>query len=50
VSYYQDWGMTAMAHKHLADALALQQQIPCLVQKVGELPLIQSVVPQIQLG
>jgi hypothetical protein len=50
VSYYQDWGMTAMAHKHLADALALQREIPCLVQKVGELPLIQSVVPQIQIG
>lgn len=49
VSYYAEWGGTAMAHKHLADAIALQAGIPCQVHKVGELPLLQSVVPAMQL-
>lgn len=45
VSYYHEWGGTAIAHKHLADALALNHGIPCQVHKLGELPLLQSVVP-----
>lgn len=49
VSYYHEWGGTAMAHKHLADALALGHGLPCQVHKVGELPLLQSVVPTMQL-
>lgn len=49
VSYYHEWGGTAMAHKHLADAIALGQNIPCQVHKVGELPLLQSVVPAMQV-
>ena len=49
VSYYHEWGGTSIAHKHLADALALKNTIPCLVLKVGELPVLQSVVPALQL-
>lgn len=49
VSYYHEWGGTAMAHKHLADAIALQSHLPCLVLKVGELPLLQSVAPVVQV-
>ena len=49
VSYYHEWGGTSIAHKHLADALALKNHIPCLVLKVGELPVLQSVVPALQL-
>jgi len=49
VSYYHEWSGTAIAHKHLTDALALKQGLPCLVLKVGELPLLQSVVPTLQL-
>ena len=45
VSYYHKWGGTSMAHKHLADAMALQHGLPCIVQKVGELPLLQTVAP-----
>ena len=45
VSYYQEWGGTAMAHKHLADAIALQRNLPHIVQKVGEIPLMQTVMP-----
>lgn len=49
VSYYAEWGGTAMAHKHLADALALSRSLPCQVHKVGELPLLQSVMPGMAL-
>lgn len=49
VSYYSEWSGTAMAHKHLADAIALNANLPCLVLKVGELPLLQSVCPALQL-
>lgn len=45
VSYYHEWGGTAIAHKHLADAIALKDGLPCIVQKVGEIPLIQTVTP-----
>lgn len=45
VSYYHEWGGTAIAHKHLADAIALNNGIPCQVHKLGEIPLLQSVVP-----
>jgi hypothetical protein len=47
VSYYHEWGGTAMAHKHLADAIALQRGLPCIVQKVGEIPLLYTVMPQV---
>jgi hypothetical protein len=45
VSYYHEWGGTALAHKHLADAIALNRNIPCQVHRVGELPLLQNVMP-----
>lgn len=47
VSYYQEWGGTAIAHKHLADAIALKHSLPCIVQKVGEIPLLQSIMPAV---
>src|SRR6185295_565015 len=49
VSYYQEWGGTSIAHKHLADAIALKMGLPCIVQKVGELPLLQSVAPAVNV-
>lgn len=48
VSYYAEWGGTAMAHKHLADALALRAGLPCIVQRVGEIPLLQQITPMVQ--
>lgn len=45
VSYFHEWEGTSIAHKHLADAIALRHTIPCIVQKVGELPLLQTVAP-----
>lgn len=50
VSYYQEWGGTSIAHKHLADAIALKNALPCIVQKVGEIPLLQAVVPAITIS
>lgn len=49
VSYYHEWGGTSMAHKHLADAIALQCGLPCLVFKVGELPLMHAVSPKVAI-
>lgn len=49
VSYYADWGGTMIAHKHLADAIALNRGIPCQVHRIGELPLLVNVLPQIQV-
>lgn len=50
VSYYQEWGGTAIAHKHLADALSLKAGIPCQVHRIGELPLLQAVMPGMQMA
>lgn len=49
VSYYHEWGGTMIAHKHLADAIALNRGIPCQVHRIGELPLLVNVLPQIQV-
>lgn len=49
VSFYHEWGGTALAHKHLADALATTTNVPFVVHRLGELPLIQSVCPHVQI-
>lgn len=50
VSYYHEWSGTAIAHKHLADALALRANLPCMVHRIGELPLLQQIMPAMQDG
>lgn len=45
VSFYDEWSQTAIAHKHLSEALSLQMGVPFLVQRIGDLPLHQSVCP-----
>lgn len=49
VTYYHEWSQTAIAHKHLADALALRANLACQVHRVGELPLLQGLLPAMQL-
>ena len=47
VSVYDDWQGTALPHKHLSEALALQSGVPFHVVRIGDLPLLQSVLPQV---
>lgn len=47
VSVYDEWQGTALPHKHLSEALALQSGVPFQVLRVGDLPLLQSVLPQV---
>ncbi len=49
VSYYHEWLGTMIAHKHLADALSLKTGIPCQVHRIGELPLLQAVMPGMEM-
>ena len=48
ISFYQQWLGTALAHKYLADAMATAMHVPCLVLRVGEVPLLRSVLPALQ--
>lgn len=45
VSYYTDWQGTAIAHKHLSDAMAMQMGVPFLCVRLGEIPLMHATIP-----
>ena len=47
VSVYDDWQGTALPHKHLSEAVALQSGIPFHVVRIGDIPLLQSVLPHV---
>lgn len=49
VSVYQEWAGTAIPHKHLSEALALQLGIPFAVVRVGDLPLLQQALPRVMM-
>jgi hypothetical protein len=50
VSFYQDWQGTLVAHKHLADAMAMQAGVACQVVRVTEIPLLRTVLPAISFS
>jgi hypothetical protein len=45
VSFYTKWEGTCMAHKHLAEELAIRAGIPWVVTQVGHLPLLDAAYP-----
>lgn len=47
VSFYQDWHGTMVAHKHYADAVAMQLGVACQVVRVTEIPLLHTVLPSV---
>lgn len=47
VSVYDEWQGTALPHKHLSEALALQIGKVFQVVRVGDLPLLQTVLPRV---
>lgn len=46
VSLYTDWHGTALSHLYLSDALARQMGVPFHCLRVGDLPLLQTVLPK----
>lgn len=49
LSVYTDWSGTALAHRQLSDALALQLGVPFLCLRLGDMPLMQSILPKFSL-
>lgn len=49
VTFYDDWHSTAITHKHLSDALALQLGVPFHVLRLRDLPLLDQLLPQVRL-
>lgn len=47
ISFYDEWHGTALPHRHLSDALALSLTVGFNVLRVGDLPLLQSVLPSV---
>lgn len=46
-SFYKDWTGVAWAHLHLCYALAQEMNIPHQVLRLGELPILQQVLPNL---
>ena len=46
LSLYTEWGGTMWAHKHLSEVLGNAMGVPFQVHKVGDVPLMQSVLPK----
>lgn len=49
VSVFDDWHSTALAHKHLSEALALMLGIPFTVLSTRILPQLQAALPRVTL-
>ena len=47
VSFYQDWGGTAVPHKHLADFLATSTGVPYIVHRITDVPMVREVLPPV---
>ncbi len=49
ISFYTDWGSTAIPHLHLSHLLGLQMGLPFQVFRVAELAMTRQVLPQVEL-
>jgi hypothetical protein len=49
ISLYTDWGGTAWAHKHLSEMVASRMNLAFQVQRVSELPMLQTSLPKFVL-
>jgi hypothetical protein len=47
VSFYWDWTGTALAHKHLSEAIALQTGTAFLTLKLTDIPLLKAIAPDL---
>ena len=48
VSFYLDWGGTSVHHKFLSEWLSLITRVPFQVQRLAEIPMLKSVLPQVE--
>ncbi len=49
VSFYSDWGGTAWAHKHLSEMVGAAMAVSFQVQRIGDVPLLQQILPRFQV-
>lgn len=49
VTFYQDWGGTSVAHRSLSDVLSIQTKIPFMVIRAQEIPLLGSLLPEVNI-
>jgi hypothetical protein len=50
ISVYTNWEGTALAHKQFSEALSLQLNVPFVVVRVTEIPMLLSALPQITIS
>lgn len=48
VSFYLEWGGTSVHHKFLSEFLSVSMKVPFQVQRLGEIPMLRSVLPQVE--
>jgi hypothetical protein len=49
VTFYQDWGGTSIAHRNLSDVLSAQTGIPFLIVRAQEVPLLNAILPEVEV-
>lgn len=50
VSFFTEWVSVGVAHRLLTDALGLFSNVPCAIIKLGEVPMLESVMPEMRLA
>lgn len=50
ISFYLDWQGTALAHKHLADAMATVMKVSTSVVRLTDVPLLKAALPPLQIA
>ena len=49
VTFFTEWGGTALAHRQLSEAMALQMGKPFQAIRLAEIPALQAIVPQVRI-
>ena len=49
ITVYDEWQGTALPHRHLSEALALQMGTAFTVTRIGDLPMLQAALPQVTM-
>ncbi len=50
ISFFADWKATSIQHKALADLLSLRMGVPAYVLRLGDLPMLSTVLPEASLA
>lgn len=50
ITVYDEWQGTALPHRHLSEALALQMGTAFSVTRIGDLPLLQAALPTVTIS